>query len=302
MTMSPSNQKPNTAVMLGMEMSNVQRWSDRVITALGQNPSSFTGPGTNTYLVGTGKSRILLDTGDGRPEYLPVLSEALESAGGVSIQEIVLTHGHPDHIGGARSVRAQHGPVRVSKRPYARFDEPFELEIQAIDDGDKIETEGATLRAIHAPGHAPDHLCFVLEEEQALFTGDNVLGIGTTVIPPETGDLGQYMKSLDRLLEESPGALFPAHGPRIDDGPSKIREYIQHRLAREEQILQTLRDGHHQITTMVSVIYAAYPKALHAAAGQSVASHLLKLEAEGRVVRQGTDTEDPVTAQWSLTA
>ena len=131
---------------------------------------------------------------------------------------------------------------------------------------------------------------------------DNVLGIGTTVIPPETGDLGQYMKSLDRLLEESPGALFPAHGPRIDDGPSKIREYIQHRLAREEQILQTLRDGHHQITTMVSVIYAAYPKALHAAAGQSVASHLLKLEAEGRVVRQGTDTEDPVTAQWSLTA
>ena len=300
--MSPSSQKSDTAVMLGMEMKNVQRWSDRVITALGQNPSSFTGPGTNTYLVGTGKDRILLDTGDGRPEYLPVLSEALESAGGVSIQEIVLTHGHPDHIGGAESVRAQHGPVRVSKRPYARFDEPFGLEINAIDDGDQIKTEGATLRAVHAPGHAPDHLCFVLEEEQALFTGDNVLGIGTTVIPPETGDLGQYMKSLDRLLDESPGALFPAHGPRIDDGPSKIREYIAHRLAREEQILETMRDGHRQITTMVSVIYAAYPKALHAAAGQSVASHLLKLETEGRVRRQEPDTNDPVTAQWILNA
>ena len=302
MNMCPPSQKSDTAVMLGMEMSNVQRWSDRVITALGQNPSSFTGPGTNTYLVGTGKSRILLDTGDGRPEYLPVLREALDSAGGISIQEIVLTHGHPDHIGGAASVRAQHGSIRVSKRPYPPFDEPFDLEINAIDDGDRIETEGATLRAIHAPGHAPDHLCFVLEEENALFTGDNVLGVGTTVIPPGTGDLGQYMASLDRLLEASPAALFPAHGPRIDDGPTKIREYIAHRLAREEQILQTLRDGHRQIKAMVSIIYAAYPKALHAAAGQSVASHLLKLESEGRVNRQGPDAGDPIAADWSLNA
>ena len=286
--------------MLGMEMSNVQAWSDRVITALGQNPSSFTGPGTNTYLVGTGKTRILLDTGDGRPEYLPILAEALEAAGGVSIQEIVLTHGHPDHIGGVQSVRTQHGALRVSKRPHAPFDQPFDIEINGIDDGDRIETEGATLRAVHTPGHAPDHLCFVLEEESALFTGDNVLGVGTTVIPSGSGDLGQYMKSLDRLLDESPLALFPAHGPRIDDGPAKIREYIAHRLSRQEQIMDTLRAGHHRIETMVGVIYAAYPKSLHAAAGQSVASHLLKLEAEGQVRRTETGETDPVGAHWIL--
>ena len=99
-------------IMLGMQMPNVDRWSDRVVVALGQNPSAFTGPGTNTYLVGTGPRRILLDTGQGVPEYLPILDEALETAGCGGIQEIVLTHGHPDHIGGAAQILGRR--VRVS--------------------------------------------------------------------------------------------------------------------------------------------------------------------------------------------
>ena len=293
-------QKESAPIMLGLEMGNVQQWSPRVFTALGQNPGSFTGPGTNTYLVGTGHARILLDTGDGRPEFLPVLAEALEAAGDIEIQEIVLTHGHPDHVGGVASVQAEHGALRVSKMAHAAFDDPFDLEVHEIGEGDRIQTEGATLRALHTPGHAPDHICFVLEEEQAIFTGDNVLGIGTTVIPPGSGDLGQYMNSLERLLDESPRVLFPAHGPRIDDGITKIREYIAHRLAREEQILEALRAGHERIQDMVAEIYAAYPKALHAAAGQSVSSHLLKLEAEARVQREG-DAQAPATAvRWSL--
>ena len=100
-------------IMLGLELPDVAVWSQRVVVALGQNPGLFTGPGTNTYLVGTGSERILLDTGEGRPEYLPVLAQALERAGGVRIQEIVLTHGHPDHIGGAASVIESHGALRV---------------------------------------------------------------------------------------------------------------------------------------------------------------------------------------------
>ena len=300
MTARSRGSAPAAPVMLGLKMPDVQRWSERVITALGQNPGPFTGPGTNTYRIGTGRERILLDTGEGRPEYGPVLERALAEAGEVVIAEIVLTHGHPDHIGGVASVLERHGPVPVSKLGHEAFDARFELELREIGEGDVIETEGATLRALHTPGHAPDHLCFVLEEERAIFTGDNVLGVGTTVIPPGTGDLGQYMASLERLLAEAPGALFPAHGPKIEDGIAKVREYIAHRLEREQQILAALAGGAARIAEMVAILYAAYPVALHAAAGQSVASHLLKLEAEGRVRREGDADAPPTSLTWRL--
>lgn len=291
-------------ILLGMQMPNVDRWSERVVVALGQNPSAFTGPGTNTYLVGTGQRRILLDTGQGVPEYLPVLDEALEVAGCEGIQEIVLTHGHPDHIGGAAQVIERYGPLTVKKRPWPEIDAEHAIEITAIDHGDVVRTEGATLRAIHSPGHAPDHLCFVLEEEGSLFTGDNVLGVGTTVIPSQSGDLADYMDSLARLLDEAPTRIYPAHGPCVEDGPAKLREYIAHRNLREQQIVSALRDGAERVPEIVEIVYAAYPKALHAAAGQSVASHLLKLERDGRVSRQGKGqgSDDlALTAGWQLT-
>ena len=284
--------------MIGLTLPDVDVWSDRVIVALGQNPSLFTGPGTNTYLVGSGRERILIDTGDGRASYLPVLEQALQRDGGLTIQEIVLTHGHPDHIGGAASVLERFGSVPVSKRPCPEFDAHHPVEIRPIVDGDVVETEGATLRAVHTPGHAEDHLCFMLEEERALFSGDNVLGVGTTVIPGTGGDLLDYLHSLDRLLAEKPTVIYPAHGPRIDDGRGKIREYIAHRLEREAQILEALGAGCHEIAAIVKRVYAAYPESLHAAAASSVSAHLLKLLREDRVVREGS--EDPLAARWSL--
>ncbi len=283
--------------MIGLTLPDVDVWSERVTVALGQNPSVFTGPGTNTYLVGTGAERILLDTGSGVVEYLPVLEQALTRTG-CRLQEIVLTHGHPDHIGGAASVVERHGALRVSKRPHARFDDPHPVLVTAIDDGDVVRTEGATLRAMHTPGHASDHLCFMLEEERSVFSGDNVLGVGTTVIPPEDGDLLDYMNSLDRLLREEPTAIYPAHGPRIDDGVAKIREYIAHRLEREQQILAAMREGRAEIPDIVELVYAAYPAPLKLAARASVCSHLKKLEREGRVRREG---DDPLAAVWTLT-
>ena len=284
-------------VMVGMQLPDVDVWSERVVVALGQNPGVFTGPGTNTYLVGTGPQRILLDTGEGRPAYLDVLERACARAGVTGLQEIVLTHGHPDHMGGVAGVLERFGPLRVSKLPWPGNDERYACELTTIGDGAVLRTAGATLRAVHTPGHAQDHLCFVLEEEQALFSGDNVLGVGTTVIPAKGGDLLDYMSSLERLLDEAPGAIYPAHGPRIADGKAKIREYIAHRQQREAQILDALGQGLSRIPDMVRRIYAAYPESLHGAAAMSVASHLRKLEREGRVAREG---EDLLAATWRL--
>jgi glyoxylase-like metal-dependent hydrolase (beta-lactamase superfamily II) len=280
-------------------MPDVSVWSERVAVALGQNPSAFTGPGTNTYLIGTGSERILLDPGQGLPSYLPVLEQAMTETGCQGFQEIVLTHGHPDHIGGVRSVLERFGPLRVSKFPWPEVDAEYEdLEIQPLADGAVIETKGATLRGVFTPGHAPDHLCFMLEEEQALFSGDNVLGVGTTVIPNASGDLGDYLRSLETLLAERPRRIYPAHGPAIEDAVGKIREYIEHRGDRERQIVAVLERGPARVMEIVKVVYAAYPEALHPAAAQSTTQHLRKLVREGRASREG---EDLLTTRWTLT-
>jgi glyoxylase-like metal-dependent hydrolase (beta-lactamase superfamily II) len=281
--------------MIGTTMPDIDVWSERVTVALGQNPGIFTGPGTNTYLVGTGRRRILLDTGSGADAYPDVLARALAQAGCDAIQEIVLTHGHPDHLGGVEQVQARFGPLRVSKLPGA--DDPASLRAVPLAEGSVVRTEGATLRAVHTPGHAPDHLCFVLEEEQALFSGDNVLGVGTTVIPSHGGDLLDYMRSLGRMLALAPRRIYPAHGPVIADGGKKIREYVAHRDAREAQILTALAQGDAPIATLVARIYTDVPQVLHAAAAHSVAAHLGKLEREGRVRRTGGGP--PLSAVWS---
>lgn len=281
--------------MLGLSLPDVDRWSERVVVALGQNPSAFTGPGTNTYLVGTGRRRILLDTGSGLASYLPVLEQALKHAGCDGLQEIVLTHGHPDHIGGVASVLERFGELPVSKLPWPGVDEPYDLAIRPLEHGSVVRTEGATLRAVHAPGHAPDHLCFVLEEEGSLFSGDNVLGVGTTVIPLESGDMLDYLRSLERLRQEAPRRVYPAHGPLIADGVAKLEEYIAHRLERERQVLGALAGGPRVVEDMVREIYAAYPEHLHAAAAQSVGQHLQKLEREGRVLRSKAER-----SEWRL--
>lgn len=280
-------------ILDGTKLPDIDILSPRVAVALGQNPSVFTGPGTNTYLVGTGAKRLLLDTGSGHPEYMPILEEAIARAGCREIEGIVLTHAHPDHIGGVNQIREHFGSVPVYKLPWptdmdsegsnANPDALADGAFEVLEHGDVVEVEGARLRAIFTPGHAPDHLCFLIEEEQNLFSGDNVLGIGTTVIPAETGNLGDYIDSLERILAEDPHQIYPAHGPRIKAGAAKIKEYLSHRRDREQQVLEALAAGDRDVMTMVKRIYKDYPETLHPAAAQSVTSHLKKLEREGRV-------------------
>ncbi len=267
-------------------MPDFDIWSERVATVLGQNPGPFTGPGTNTYLIGTGKRPILLDTGIGLDIYDPLLERGLaETKGATELQEILLTHVHQDHIGGAARVRARFGDLRVSKKAWPGKDEAYALPLTYIEDGARIETDGATLRAVHTPGHARDHLCYYLEEEKALFTGDLVLGAGTTVVPEDGGGLIDYMASLRKLLTFDIAVIYPAHGPAIRDPYKKLNDYIAHRELRERQILDALGAGLTEIPAMVKRIYTDVPEFLHGAAGNSVLSHLIKLQKEG-IVRQ----------------
>jgi glyoxylase-like metal-dependent hydrolase (beta-lactamase superfamily II) len=276
-----------TDSMLGLQMRDIDVWSERVAVVLGQNPGVFTGPGTNTYLVGTGRRPLLLDTGQGLPSYLSFLTRALDEVrGATSLQEIVLTHGHPDHMGGVESILGHFGPLRLSKKPWEGRD--GDAVIEDIDDGSEIETDGATLRAVWTPGHARDHLCFQLLEENSLFTGDVVLGAGTTVIPPD-GDLGDYLDSLHRIREIDPAVIYPAHGPVIRAPREKIEAYLAHRALREAQIVDGLRADVHRVADLVRRIYTDVPEFLHAAAALSVDAHLRKLERDGTAHRAGDE-------------
>ena len=261
---------------------------------LGLNPGMMTGPGTNTYLVGR-RDPILIDTGAGVPAYLPLFEQYLGERGWARPSRIILTHRHRDHLGGVAQLRGRYRGLAVTKMIHR--DPELPEDITDLRDGQVVEGDGVTLVAVHTPGHASDHLCYYLREEKALFTGDVILGGSTTVIPAEDGDLGDYLASLRRLQALDVERIYPAHGPVIEDAPAKIREYIDHRLERERQILAALADGLDTIPAMVERIYADVPKALHPVAAQSVESHLKKLVKDGRV-REAVQPNAP--SRWAL--
>jgi glyoxylase-like metal-dependent hydrolase (beta-lactamase superfamily II) len=268
--------------------------SDLVGRVLGLNPGMMTGPGTNTYLVGR-RDPILIDTGAGVPDYVPLLERYLGERGFSQPSRVLLTHRHRDHLGGVGQLRERYRGLRVSKMRHKDADLPEPID--DLRDGEIVHGEGVTLRPVYTPGHASDHLCYYLEEEQALFTGDVILGGSTTVIPADDGDLLDYLASLQRLLDLDVRRIYPAHGPVIEDGPAKIREYIEHRMLRERQIVEALGDGIDTIPAIVKRIYVDVAPALHPVAALSVESHLKKLAREGRA-RQ--DKQDDRPSRWTL--
>ena len=225
---------------------------------LAPNPSLMTGPGTNSYLVaGASGPCAVIDPGPDEASHLDALARAAQPHGGVSI--ILVTHGHADHDAGAAHLREMTGApvIAWSREGVAATD-------RSVDDGDAIAVGERTLRALHTPGHRFDHLCFLLEDAGALFAGDLVAGVGTVVIVPPEGDLADYLASLERLLTLSNfHTILPAHGPIIQDGPALLREYIAHRLQREQQVLEGLSAGRATITQLVAGIYADVDPALH---------------------------------------
>ncbi|KYK56681.1 putative metallo-beta-lactamase domain protein [Drechmeria coniospora] len=257
----------------------VERLSPACIRILGGNPGKFTLQGTNTYLVGTGSRRILIDTGEGRPAWLESLQATLEEEQ-ATIETALISHWHGDHSGGIDQLRS----IMPGAAVYKMDPKPGQL---AIEDGQTFRTEGATLRALHTPGHTADHMVFVMEEEDAMFTADNVLGQGTAVFE----DMVAYLASLGKMRSQFSGRAYPGHGPVVDDGPCRISEYIAHRRERERQVLEAVAAGERAVTAMdvVQVLYRDVPKELHPAACGGVLQILNKLEREGRVRQEGAE-------------
>ena len=238
---------------------------------------------------GEGAEPLLIDTGAGRPEYLELLRGHLADQDVGPLRRVLLTHVHGDHIGGAADVLGLYPDIPVHKFPWPEKDAAHALTLEQVKDGDGFSGDGYTLRAVHTPGHAQDHICYYLEEEKALFSGDVILGAGTTVIPQDGGNLSDYLETLRRLQAMHIERIYPGHGPVIENAAEKIAEYLNHRLERERQILDELTGGPKSVEEMVRSIYREYPEQLYAAAGQSVLSHLVKLEQENRVSRNGAE-------------
>ncbi len=248
------------------------------------NPSMMTGPGTNTYLVGIDEI-VVIDPGPDIESHL----DAISGCGGDRIRWIVCTHTHEDHSPGVAGLKERTGAEVLA------FDARDGLEIdRPMADGDVIEATEFVLRAIHTPGHASNHLCFLLEQERMVFTGDHIMEGSTVVIAPPDGDMTAYLHSLERLTTLRPRlrTIAPGHGHLIAKPAAKIEEYVTHRLAREAQVLEALqRAGTTTITPIVKELYADVPEALHLMAGFSVWAHLRKLVADGKASGDALDGE-----------
>jgi glyoxylase-like metal-dependent hydrolase (beta-lactamase superfamily II)/8-oxo-dGTP pyrophosphatase MutT (NUDIX family) len=238
---------------------------------LAPNPSLMTGPGTNTYVVGAGP-RAVVDPGVDDPAFVEAVMEA---AG--EIESILITHRHPDHVGGVKALVERTGTVvrAFGQEPAGGVD------VIPLEDEEMIELPGATLTALHTPGHASDHLCFLMH--RWLFAGDNVLGEGTSVIAPPEGSMSAYLSSLRRLRDLPIENLLTGHFRPLDDAHAVIDRYIEHRLEREQLIVEALRSDATSLDEIVASAYSDTPKELHPVARHSAIAHLEMLEEEGRV-------------------
>ena len=250
------------------------RLSPAVEVILAPNPGLMTGPGTNTYIVGSGPVCVI-DPAVSEPSYLA----AVEGAG--PIAAIAVTHRHPDHVGGVAELARRSGaPVRAFGAEPAGG-----TPVESLLEGEALTVPGATLRWIHTPGHSSDHVCFLLEGAASLFAGDNILGEGTAVISPPDGDMGAYIDTLERLRRLDLDRIYPGHFRALDGGSWVIDRLLEHRAQRAGAILDVLKTRPLHPEEIVSVVYRDVSSELHSLAARTVVAHLELLERQERVAR-----------------
>lgn len=243
------------------------------------NPGPMTYFGTNTYLIDTPEGIVVLDPGpEGHPEHV----EAILRHTGGRIAYIAVSHTHHDHVGAVPALREATGA------PTAGFEtsaiETFDPDIK-LRHGDKL----AGMQALHTPGHASDHLCFALPlaSEKVLFSADHVMSWSTSIVSPPGGDMGDYFASLNLLLQRDDDVYLPGHGPPLREPRTLVRAMLTHRIIREQAIAKKLTEGSFDTYTIMDALYSQLNPRLRKAAERNVLAHLLKMEAEGRAVREG---------------
>ena len=255
-----------------------------------RNPGFMTGPGTNTYLVGTQRCAVI----DPGPHDLVHIERILEAAGG-RVSAILATHTHPDHSPAVAALAQSTGAEVLGRGApvHGRQDATF-APTRVLNDGDVVRVGDMALRAIHTPGHASNHVCYLLEGAGMLFSGDHVMQGSTVVIGPPDGNMQLYLQSLARLQREPVTRIAPGHGTVIEDAQSEVARLIAHRLQREAKVVERLRRaGRATIDVLVASVYDDVDPRLHPVAKGSLLAHLLKLEADGRAAR-----DDAADATW----
>ncbi len=248
------------------------------------NPGPFTYLGTGTYIIGSGEVAVI-DPGPDDAEHLAAILRACD---GETISAILITHTHIDHSPLARPLAARTGAVIFGRADPATGsaeednESDFRPDVE-VEDGQRITGPDWTVTAVATPGHASNHVCYWLDEERALFSGDHVMGWSTTVVSPPDGDMGAYYASLDKVGALNAQTLWPTHGPPVREVQPFIAAYRAHRLARESQILHQLASGPKRISEMVPVLYAAVDSRLHPAAARSMLAHLQHMTRTGAV-------------------
>ena len=242
------------------------------------NPGPYTGPGTNTWILDAGPVVAVIDPGPDDDTHLAALNKRLA---GRTVGVVLVTHSHPDHLPLAERFAAPHH-ASVRRHPDLR-------------DGDVVRVGNLNITALHTPGHSADHLAFLLPEDRAVFTGDLILGQGSSMVTYPEGDVAAYLRSLERLAALDPRMLFPGHWDPVADAMGKIAEYRSHRLEREAQILAEVRRGPGTAAELTKRVYGDLEDRLMQAAEMTLRAHLRKLVDDGVVRERGEAFEAPVT-------
>lgn len=253
-----------------------------VVRVTAPNPGPMTGPGTNSYLLGTSELAVV-DPGPDDPSHV----DALMEAGGDRIRWVVVTHTHLDHAPAAAALAERAGAEVLGFGARDGF-----VPDRCVGEGFELAGDGFCLRALHTPGHASNHLCWLLEGEQMLFSGDHVMQGSTVVIRPPDGDMAQYLSSLRRLLELAPPlqAIAPGHGSLLEEPEAVVSGIVAHRLERERLVAEALAGaGRASVDDLLPTVYTDVPEILHPVARYSLWAHLRKLADDGRASAADSD-------------